>query len=328
MTIDLLILPYYNGTIINHEGKTIMKKLIAIIAILALAITMFASCTQATNPDSADYDKLLKEIKATNTGANGTLTVSISPDFAPMEFCDVSKTGQDTYVGFDVLLANYIAAELDMKLEIKPLDFNACQAAVETKSVDMSISGYSYTETRAANFLLSDVYYTGESDSAQAIITTKANEGKFTKAADFSGLTIGAQTASLQYNLCTSQLPADCTIKEFVSIDTAVESLIAGKIDALAVAEGNGDVIINNNSTKLAFSGFLFEITSDMENNLILLNKDSAELCEKVNAALAKALAAGYYPIWNAAAEKYAGSSNAAEIGYDESGNKVEKVEG
>ena len=41
-----------------------------------------------------------------------TLTVAISPDFAPMEFVDTSKTGQDQYIGFDVMLAKYIAQEM------------------------------------------------------------------------------------------------------------------------------------------------------------------------------------------------------------------------
>ena len=60
-------------------------------------------------------------------GASGkeVLKVALSPDFAPMEFVDVSKSGQDAYVGFDVTLANFIADELGMELEIVPMSFNA-----------------------------------------------------------------------------------------------------------------------------------------------------------------------------------------------------------
>ena len=47
-----------------------------------------------------------------------------------MEFVDTSKSGQEQYVGFDVTLANYIADELGMTLEIKPMSFDACQTAV------------------------------------------------------------------------------------------------------------------------------------------------------------------------------------------------------
>ena len=86
-----------------------------------------------------------KEAKKTS------LTVAISPDFAPMEFVDTSKTGQDQYVGFDITLANYLAQELGLTLEIKPMSFDACQTAVQLGSVDMSISGFSWTAEREEN---------------------------------------------------------------------------------------------------------------------------------------------------------------------------------
>ena len=86
-----------------------MKK--AIIILLAAALLVcFVGCK--------------KEAKKT------TLTVAMSPDFAPMEFVDTSKTGQDQFVGFDITLANYIAQELGLTLEIKPMSFDACQTAV------------------------------------------------------------------------------------------------------------------------------------------------------------------------------------------------------
>ncbi len=247
------------------------------------------------------------------------LTVAISPDFAPMEFVDTSKTGQDQYVGFDVSLAKYIAEEMGMTLEIKPMSFDACQAAVQTGSVDMSISGYSVTAERKENYNLSDYYYAGDNETEQIIITTAENAGKWTKAEDYSGLTVGAQTASLQMNLCKDQLPADCIIKEFTDIGTAVESLRNGNIDALAVAKGNGDAIIAQNNS-LAASGFEFVVSEEAENNVILLKKGADELTAKVNEILAKAYAAGLYGEWYAEAEKLAGIDTADEVTYDDEG--------
>ena len=55
----------------------------------------------------------------------------MSPDFPPMEFVDTAKKGQDQYVGFDVILANYLAKELGMNVEIKPMSFDACLIAVQ-----------------------------------------------------------------------------------------------------------------------------------------------------------------------------------------------------
>ena len=254
-----------------------MKKSIALVlAILLLAALCLGGCAKKEEPKKT------------------TLTVAISPDFAPMEFVDTTKSGQDQYVGFDVTLAKYIASEMGLTLVIKPMSFDACQAAVQTGSVDMSISGYSVTDERKENYNLSDYYYAGENETEQAIITTKANEGKWTKAEDFAGLTVGAQTASLQMNMCQTQLPDSVVIKEFSDLGTAVESLRNGNIDALAVAKGNGDAILANND-ELAFTGFLFDVSEEAENNVILLKKGDDELTKKVNEILAKAYAAGLY---------------------------------
>ncbi|MBQ3531313.1 MAG: transporter substrate-binding domain-containing protein [Oscillospiraceae bacterium] len=256
-------------------------------------------------------------------GASGkeVLKVALSPDFAPMEFVDVSKSGQDSYVGFDVTLANFIADELGMELEIVPMSFNACQVAVETKSVDMSISGFSWTEQRAENYNLSDYYYAGDNETEQVIVTTKENEGKFTTAADFSGLKVAAQTASLQLDLCKSQLPEDCEIVEVGDLTTAFLQLKNGDFDALALATGNAEVFIANNPNDVAMSGFIFEVDPKYTANVILLNKDSDDLLAKVNEILAKAYENGYYDVWYEEALALAEGENAADVSYDDEGN-------
>ena len=249
-----------------------------------------------------------------------TLTVAMSPDFAPMEFVDTSKTGQDQFVGFDITLANYIAQELGLTLEIKPMSFDACMTAVQLGSVDMAISGFSWKPDRAENFLLSDYYIAGDNETQQSVITVKAKEGTVTEAAGFSGWKVGAQAASLQEKLVQEALiPAGAEMVVYKSIDDAVLALQTGKIDALAVALGNGEAIISNNPD-IAFTGYDFEVDPKYENNVCLLNKNSTELLQKVNAALAKALAANLYDGWYNDAKALAGISTAAEVSYNDDG--------
>ena len=248
------------------------------------------------------------------------LTVAMSPDFAPMEFVDTSKTGQDQFVGFDVTLANYLAQELGMELELKPMSFDACQTAVQLGSVDMSISGFSWKADRAENFLLSDYYIAGDNETEQSVITTKAKENAITEAKGFSGMKVGAQAASLQEQLVKEALvPEGAELVVYKSIDDAVLALQTGKIDALAVAHGNGEAIISNNPD-IAFTGYDFDVDPKYENNVILLNKNSTELLEKVNAALAKALAANLYDGWYEDAKAMAGIETAEEVSYNDEG--------
>ena len=263
---------------------------------------------------------LLLSVVGCKKAENKKLTVAMSPDFAPMEFVDTSKSGQEQYVGFDVTLANFLADELGMELEIKPMSFDACMTAVQLGSVDMAISGFSWKPDRAENFLLSDYYIAGDNETQQSVITVKAKEGTMTAAESFSGLKVGAQAASLQEKLVQEALiPAGAEMVTYKSIDDAVLALQTGKIDALAVAHGNGEAIISNNPD-IAFTGYDFEVDPKYENNVILLNKNSTDLLKKVNEALAKALAANLYDGWYNDAKALAGISTAAEVSYNDAG--------
>ena len=249
-----------------------------------------------------------------------TLTVAMSPDFAPMEFVDTSKTGQDQYVGFDITLANYIAKELGLTLEIKPMSFDACQTAVQLGSVDMSISGFSWTAEREENYLLSDYYIAGENETQQSVITVKAKENTCSTQADFAGWKVGAQASALQEQLVKDELiPVGAELVVYKSIDDAVLALQTGKIDALAVAHGNGEAIIANNPD-IAFTGFDFDVDPKYENNVILLNKSNQAMLDKVNAVLSKAMAANLYDGWYNDAKELAGIPTASEVSYNDDG--------
>ena len=286
-----------------------MKKLLA----LALSLSMVAcgSSEPAPAPEAEGTPSLTQEA--------GVLKVAISPDFAPMEFVDLSKSGQDQYVGFDVSLAKYIAEELGMTLEICPMSFDACQAAVSTGKVDMSISGFSWTESRAENYNLSDYYQAGENETEQVTITVKANEGKYTTAADYAGVKVGAQTASLQEELCNSQLTG-CEVVAVGDINTGILQLVKGDFAAMAVADGNADAIITANPG-IVKTGFEFEVDPKYTDNLILLQKGADDLTAKVNEILAGAKAAGYYDTWYNEALELAGVDTAADVSYDDEGN-------
>ena len=276
-----------------------MKKLISAALVLAMVLS-FAGC---------------------NSSKKETLKVATSPDFAPMEFVDSSKKGQESYVGFDITLAKYIAEGLGKELEIAPMSFDACQVAVEVGSVDMSISGFSWTAKRAENYNMSDYYYAGDNETEQTIVTTKANEGKFTSAADFSGKKIAAQTASLQLDLCKEQLPADCEIVEVGDLTTAFLQLQNGDFDGIAVAVGQAKVFISNNAETTALSGFNFEVDPKSVGNVVLMPKGADELTAKVNEILAKAYNEGLYEKWYADALELSGVETAQEVSYDDDGN-------
>ena len=304
------------------------KKVLSLILAAAMLLALCACGSQAAPaaaqtaaPESSDAPAET-EAPAESAGvldqikADGVLYVTLSPDFAPMEFVDSSKDGQEQYVGFDVTLAKYIADYIGVELVIEPMSFDACQTAVYTGSVPMSISGYSWTEERGENYEISDYYYAGDNETEQVILIKKTDADKYTSAEDFSGVDVGAQNASLQMNLLTSQLP-DANPITIGDLGVGVLELQNGSIEALAVAKGNAEMILDSNPD-LMICPWEFEVAAEYEANVILITKGETALLNIVNEALAKAYADGLYGTWYEDAVALAKSENAAEVSVED----------
>ena len=307
-----------------------MKKMISLFLTLALlcGTLALASCSIGSDSSSLSkaYENYLSQVKAPTDASLPTLTVAVSPDFAPMEFVDLAKSGADQYVGFDILLANFLAKEMNKKLVIKPMSFDACMAAVQSGNADLAISGFSWTAERAETFLISDYYVAGENETEQIVITTKSNAGAFTTAASFAGKKVGAQGGSLQELLVKEQLvPFGVELVKMENLNDLVTALKNGQIDALAVAKGNGDAFIAASPDAVDVSGFEFEVDEKYKNNVILLNKTDAALLAEVNTVLAKAMANDYYTGWYEACQVYSEIKTLDELGFDDNGVKIKE---
>lgn len=297
-----------------------MKKILALVLALCLIVGVLGACggeggsSSSTGGSSSEGSSGSSSGDAANAGMveSGKLKVATSPDFAPMAFVDTSKSGQEQYVGFDIMLANYIAQEMGLELEIMPMSFDACTTAVSMGTVDMAISGFSWRQDREDNFNLSDFYYPGDNESDQVVIVRKEDEGKYTKAEDFEGVKVGAQTASLQQTLCEEQLPG-CEVVVVGDTGTGLLQLKNGDFDAMAVAKGQADVFMSNDPG-VALSGFQFEVDDKYTANVIVMKKGAAELTEQVNGILKKAYDAGVYGGWYDEAKEMAMSATAEEV--------------
>ena len=296
-----------------------MKKLFAMLLALVMTMGLMACGAQPTAANDTDGDAAGDDAAVTEPAnalekikADGVLTVALSPDFSPMEFVDSSKTGQEQYVGFDITLAKYIAENLGVELVIEPMGFDASQTAVYTGSVPMSISGYSWTEERAQNYELSDYYYAGENETRQALLIKKENADKYTSPEDLAGQDVGAQNASLQMQLVTEQL-ADATPVAIGDITVGVMELKSGNIEALAVAYGNAEMIVDANPD-LVICTWEFDVKAEYAANVIMMQKGETELLDAVNAILAQAKDSNLYDGWYKDAVELGKSENAQEL--------------
>lgn len=267
-----------------------MKKLFCAALAAAMLMATMSGCGSSQNR----LEKILE---------SGKLVLATSPDFALLEFEDLSS-GEAQYVGSDIELAKYIAEKLGVELEISAMDFSAVQAAIPSGQADIAISGFARTEERAQNMELSTPFNITE-DGGQTVLVAKGQGANYTAAEDFSGLQIGAQNGSLQYNLVSSQLPEDVEIVPVGSLNDGVLMLETGKIDALASDLSNAELLLESHDG-IETTDFMFEYSS--EGNVAAVKKGETELIEAVNEIIDEVNELGLYEQWKDEATELAKS--------------------
>ena len=275
-----------------------MKKIFA----LVLALAMILSCAACGGSSKAKGD-LLEEIKA-----QGYIELCTEPYFAPFEFVDPSKTGDDQYVGVDIEIAKYIAEKIGVELRIVPLDFTAVLAGIADGKYDMAISAIAYSPSRAEAMRLSNVYK--PNSGGYGFLTRTEDVDKYSSVEDLKDAVVITQSGSVQESLYNQNVKA---CKEF--------KLVANMTDGyLAVAEGKADVCICSTESAqlyaeanggLAIPDFRFEVDPNMNGTVVAMPlKDSESLLEVVNEAIAELNAQGKIDQWN---EEY--TAYAAQLG-------------
>ncbi len=252
-----------------------MKKMIALLLAAMMVLTL-AACGEKKSEAENKY----------NTVTPGKLTVATSPDFAPYEFYAIDASGNPKLAGFDIALAQYIANELGLELEVVPIDFDGVLMELQNKSVDLGIAGLSPDPEREGIMDFSDIYYMG----GQSFVTVKGNEGKFTSLADTNNADyeIGAQTGSIQVGLAEENSP-DADIVQLAKVTDIIAELLAGKLDGAYIETA----VAENYAKNYPELAIVLDVPYDVEGSAIGVSKGNAELLSAVNAAIQKALSDG-----------------------------------
>lgn len=251
-----------------------------------------ASEAQSSTAEAASEENGGNRLEAIK--AAGKITMATSPDFAPLEFEDISG-GTKEYVGCDIELGKYIAEKLGVEFELEPMDFAACQAAVTSGAVDMSIAGYSPTEERQKSMGLSHAYKAKESDGKdQGILVLKERAEELSTAEAFDGLTVAAQNGALQQDLVEEQLP-NAKLETITNVNDAVMMLKTKKVDGFAIADSVGESFCAN-YPDLVMSDFYFNMES--KGNVVAVKKGEDELLEAINEVIDEVMEQGLYTKW------------------------------
>lgn len=251
------------------------------------ATTAAETSAEAEESETAAEGESAAEAAAEVTTVNeGKLTVATSPDFAPYEFYAIGEDGTPQLAGFDMALAQYIADDLGLELEVVTVDFDGVLSELSTKSVDLGMAGLSPDPKRADIMDFSDLYYMG----GQSLVTTKVNAEKFNsfEAVNKPEVSVGAQTGSIQMDLAQTNSP-DADIVALPKVTDIISELLTGKMDA-AYIETDVAVSYQKNYPELEL---VLEVPYESEGSAIGVCKDNESLLKAVNASIAKALEDG-----------------------------------
>ena len=224
-----------------------MKKFLALMLAMLMALSLVA-CGGGNN--AADDNN-------TNNGDDAAMTklvLGTSADYAPFEFMYPDESGEMVYGGIDVSVAQYIADEMGVELQVENMGFDYLLTSLDKGDFDIVLAAMEATPDRLENADFSDPYYT---DVPPAILVKADKADQYKTLADFNGKSIGAQTATTKLDMVNEMEGVNPVALQ--SVLDLVNELVYDKVDAILVdggvakqyAEANPDLVIADASAEL-----------------------------------------------------------------------------
>ncbi|HEY0274969.1 MAG TPA: transporter substrate-binding domain-containing protein [Paenirhodobacter sp.] len=191
--------------------------------LVAAAVTAAGSFAGIAHADE------LADIKAA-----GVINVGIFPDFPPF-----SSVGTDMKtMGYDIDVANKIAASLGVKVNLVSITGQNRIAYLNDKRVDILMSvGYSEERAKAIDFAAPYApYYI-------AVIGPKAMQ--VTEAADLADKVIAVNQGTLEDTSLTKAAPASATIRRFPNYSSVIQAFVSGQAQLMAVGNNVGAQVLS-----------------------------------------------------------------------------------
>jgi polar amino acid transport system substrate-binding protein len=242
-----------------------VQRLVPALVALALAGAGFMPSARADGLESIMAAKVIK--------------IAVPQDFAPFGFVGKDMKPQ----GYDIDMANLIAKDLGVKVELIPVTSANRIPYLQTHKADLVISSMGKNAEREKAIDFSDAY----APFFSAVYGTK--DIALGKLADLSGKTIGAARGTIEEQELSKTAPADTDIKRFEDNNATISAFVSGQVDLVATGNTVAAVIAQRNPARAPIMKFLIKDSPCY----VGLNKDEPKLKAKVNEIIAKAKADG-----------------------------------
>ena len=269
-----------------------MKKLLSVIIVLAAMMAVVV-------PAMAKADRL-EQIKG-----KGYIEFCTEPYWAPNEFIDPTKTGDEQYVGTDLELAKLIAEKIGVDLKINPLDFSAVLVGTADGKCDMAISAIAWSPTREMAMRLSDGYSFDET-VGYGFLVREEDVDKYKSIEDLANATVITQSGSVQEAIYNQYCGNAKNFKLVANMTDGYLAVAENKADVCITAIGSAELYAEANGG-LAIPDFKFDTDPQMSATVVATPLDGTEsLMALINEVIAEVVEAGKYEEWEAYYKEYA----------------------
>ncbi|MFG1351726.1 transporter substrate-binding domain-containing protein [Xanthobacter autotrophicus] len=209
----------------------------------------------------------------------GVIRIAVPQDFPPF-----GSVGIDLKpLGYDIDMANLIAAKLGVKAELVPVTSANRIPYLQTKKVDLVISSLGKNPEREKVMDFSVAYapfFNGIFGPADV---------KVEKVEDIAGMTVGVTRGSVEDLELTKVAPPTADIKRYEDNNSTISAFLSGQVKVVATGNVVAAAILARNPPKKPQVKVLIKNSPCY----VGLNKDEPKLLEKVNAIITAAKADG-----------------------------------
>ncbi len=264
-----------------------MKRALFVLVVLSIVVMVVACATPTTAPSSSGSAASgMPDLKGR------ALKVGSDTTYPPFESVDKDKK----IVGFDVELVAEICKKVNCTATFNTADFDGLMIAVNNKSYDMSVSGWTITDERAKTVDFSLPYM-----PSTEVMLVRGDETRFKEPEDLKKpeLIVAVQLGTTN-SVTAKKLVADANkqVKEFQDFPAAVNALINKQADAVIIDTFAASDLVTQNKGKIKLSGKQF----GNEFLGMVFRKGDAELKNAFDAGLKAAYKDG---TWSKLCEKW-----------------------
>jgi polar amino acid transport system substrate-binding protein len=253
-------------TIQNAREPSMKPATLAIRAAFFGIAALFAA--NAAKADALDDIMKAKVIK-----------VAVPQDFAPF-----GSAGPDLKpVGYDIDMAQLIAKELGVKVDIIPVTSANRIPYLQTKKAHIVISSLGKNPEREKVIDFSEAY----APFFSGVYGTK--DIAVGKVEDLASKTVGATRGAIEEQEVSKTVPSSTTVKRYEDNNATISAFVSGQVDLIAT----GHVVAASIAEKSKARPPVLKFVIKDSPCYIGMNKDEPKLMAKVNEIIAKAKASG-----------------------------------